>query len=370
MTATSQPGALPARPTAAAAPVRVLLIEDNAGFAYFIRDILMRLHAGQFVLDEARLLREGLARLRRGGVDLVLLDLGLPDSAREETFAGVQAVAEGVPILVLTVVEDDAIALQTMRAGAQDYLVKDQVDQSLLVRAIRYALERARSEAALHQLTARLLELQDEERRRIARDLHDSTAQNLAALSMNLSILQRQAAQLEPDARALLAETRAFADRCAQELRTTAYLLHPPLLDELGLAGAVRDYADGFADRSGIRVDLELPPGLERLPREVETTLFRVMQESLTNIHRHSGSPTASIRFQRSKGEISMEVRDKGNGLAAPVEPGAAGGLEGVGVGIAGMRERLRQLGGRLEIHSGGGGTTVCATLPIPGGVP
>jgi signal transduction histidine kinase len=149
-------------------------------------------------------------------------------------------------------------------------------------------------------------------------------------------------------------------------LRTTAYLLHPPLLDELGLAGAVRDYCDGFAKRSRIRVDLEVPTDLGRLPNDVETTLFRVMQECLVNIHRHSGSPSASIRFALQPHGIRMTVRDRGNGMAA--RPAAS--HEGMGVGIAGMRERLRQLGGQLEIDSGTGGTAVTAILPLPGGIP
>ena len=362
----SIPSSSDARPPGSAAPIHVLLIEDNLGFAYYIRDILMRQHAGAFRLDEAATLADGLAILRRGGVDVILLDLGLPDSAPTQTFARTQAQAPGVPIIILTVLEDGDVALQTVRAGAQDYLVKDQVDKRILVRTIRHARERARTEKALHQLTARVLELQDEERRRIARELHDVTAQNLAALCMNLALLNRWAPQMPPEARALLQESIVFAEQCATELRTTSYLLHPPLLDELGLAGAVRDYADGFADRSEIRVDLEIPPNLERLPTEIETAIFRVMQECLTNIHRHSGSPTASIRFSVTPTEIRLDVQDKGRGMSAELLSGAEGQFTGLGVGIAGMRERMRQLGGRLAILSGAQGTTVTVALPIP----
>jgi len=348
-------------------PVRVLLIEDNVGFAYYIRDALMRKHAGQFELAEARKLATGLKILKQGSIDVMLLDLGLPDSKRVETFSAAHAASPGTPIVVLTVLDDDEVGMQAMRGGAQDYLVKNQVNEILLVRSIRYAVERARIERALHRLSARLLQLQDEERRLIARELHDTTAQTLAALSMNLSLLNQRASQMDPETRNLLSQSVTFADKCSAELRTMSYLLHPPLLDELGLTGAVREYADGFAERSGIRVDLELPPNLRRLPKETETALFRVMQESLTNIHRHSGSRTASIMFTQENSEIRLDVKDAGGGIPRKRLTETPGVESGLGVGIVGMRERLRQLGGRLEIRSSPEGTTVTAVLPRGG---
>ena len=355
-------GAPPAQESAL--PIRVLLIEDNLGFAYFIRDVLLRQYENLFVVHQAQTLASGLGILAGNQIDVILLDLGLPDSARIETFSRTRACAPRIPVIILTVLDDDDIAMAAMRGGAQDYLIKEQVDKHLLTRSIRYAVERARADNALHELSARLLDLQDAERRRIARELHDSTAQTLAALSMNLSLLNRAIPELNPEAKALLSECGTFARRCSDELRTTAYLLHPPLLDELGLAGAVRDYCDGFAERSGIRVDLDLPRDLVRLSRDVERTLFRIMQECLTNIHRHSGSRTASIRFLYQPSEIRMEVQDMGNGMIQ--DPNAT--QEGLGVGIAGMRERVRQLGGRMEITTGQDGTTVCNVLPLPGG--
>ena len=352
-----------AKPSSDDAPIHVLLIEDNAGFAFFIRDVLVRQKKGGFSVDTAGTLADGLAILRKGGTDVVLLDLGLPDSIRSATFARVRSLAGDTPIIVLTVLEDDEVALKTVRAGAQDYLVKDQVEKNLLVRSIRYAVERARIERALHQLSGRLLESQDQERRRIARDLHDVAAQNLAALAMNLSLLKSFAEHMPPEGRALLDESLASAKACGTELRTVSYLLHPPLLDELGLAGAVREYADGFAERSGIRVDLEIPSDFGRLSADCETALFRVLQESLANIHRHSASPTASIRFACTPSEVLLEVADRGKGLKAGSLASGDASLR-MGVGIAGMRERIRQLGGRLEILTGAQGTTVTASLP------
>jgi signal transduction histidine kinase len=360
----SSPPALASAGRDAAAPLRVLLIEDNIGFAYLIKDVLCRRRDRVCEVHEAHTLAAGLETLGRVAIDVILLDLGLPDSARMETFSRTRARAPCVPIIVLTVLDDDDMAMAAMRGGAQDYLVKEQVNKQLLDRSIRYAVERARADNALHELSARLLDLQDAERRRIARDLHDSTAQTLAALAMTLSLLEQPVAALPADARALLVESMTLTRQCSDELRTTAYLLHPPLLDELGLSDAVRDYCDGFARRSGIRVDLELPPTLGRLSNEVETTLFRMMQECLTNIHRHSGSQTASIHLGLQPSEIRMEVRDRGNGMVSNPDVSQ----EGMGVGIAGMRERVRQLGGRLEIETGPGGTAITGILPLSGG--
>ena len=362
------PPAAPVLRWATAGQVRVLLIEDNLGFAYGIRDILMRQSAGRFIVHEAHTLAEGLDVADGGGIDVVLLDLGLPDSTRMATFERMHAHIPRVPIIILTVLDDDEMALQAMRMGAQDYLIKERIDRHLLARAIRYAVERARTDNTLRDFSARLMDLQDAERRRIARDLHDSTAQTLAALSMNLSMLHRQAEALGPVAGALVTECATLARQCSDELRTMAYLLHPPLLDELGLEGAVRDYCDGFAERSGIRVDLALPSDIGRLPKEAETTLFRVMQESLTNVHRHSGSRTASIRLIRGPSDVRLEVQDSGRGLPPGILQGGGGLAAGVGVGIAGMRERLGQLGGRLEIVTGDGGVTFRAVLPINAG--
>jgi PAS domain S-box-containing protein len=230
--------------------------------------------------------------------------------------------------------------------------------------AARDITERKQAEEALRHLPGRLLQVQDEERRRVARELHDTIAQSLAALSINLNLLQGAAPPLDERAKQLLADSVALAEHCTQQARTSSYLLYPPLLDELGLAGAIRDHADGFACRTGLRVDLELPPDLGRLPRETELALFRVLQEALANVHRHSGSKTASIRVAQPADEIRLEVRDKGHGMVPRSNPRAVGGYPTLGVGIAGMGERMRQLGGRLEIQSDDRGTTVIAILP------
>ena len=223
--------------------------------------------------------------------------------------------------------------------------------------------KRKEAEEKLRQLSARLLRHRDEEQRHIARELHDVIGQNLAAMTINLDFLLTSADRLPPQARQALLDSEAMAKQTAKEVRTFSYLLHPPLLEELGLGGALQDYVPGFARRSGIRVDLELPPEFGRMPQETELALFRVIQESLANIHRHSGSKTACITLNQTTDEVQLEVRDAGRGFVlTPSE--SAGPASPLGVGILGMQERLRQLGGRLHISSNSRGTIVRATLP------
>lgn len=227
---------------------------------------------------------------------------------------------------------------------------------SAIVRDIR---EIKKNERRLSQLSGRLLRLQDEERRRLARELHDSTTQSLAALNMKLSALNATA-QLHPQKReALLAEGLALAKNIERELRTHTYLLHPPLLDERGLDAALHWLTDGFAVRSGISVDLDLEDlPSERLPEAVELAIFRVVQEGLSNIHRHSRSSTAGVHLRRDAGSMVLEIWDAGIGLPKNIDKIG-------GVGIAGMRERLAQIGGTLQMNSTKAGTTVSAKIPL-----
>jgi PAS domain S-box-containing protein len=240
-----------------------------------------------------------------------------------------------------------------------------QTDEGTLVTsAIRDITERKRAEESLRLLSGQLLQLQDQERRRIARELHDSAGQLLAALGMNLSLVESEDGNIAPRAAKAIRESVGLVQELSRELRTISHLLHPPLLDEVGLASALRSYLDGFTERSKIKVDLELPDDLGRLPQDLETSVFRVVQECLTNIHRHSESPDARIRISRSDSEVSLEVEDRGKGI--PQEKREAMDSGGTpGVGIRGMRERLRQLGGSLEIRSSRRGTVVVARLPV-----
>ena len=227
--------------------------------------------------------------------------------------------------------------------------------------------DRKRAEEAVRQLSGHILRLQDEERRRIARELHDSTAQLLTALSMNLS-LAAKCPSVAHDAQAsrLLAESEALANQASDEVRNISHLLHPPDLDAVGLVAAIRWYAARFSERSGIAVKLNLPARLSRMPQDNEIALFRVAQESLTNVQRHSGSKVVRIRIVQHNHAVDLEIEDKGHGIPAGVLGQEQQSVERLGVGIAGMRERVKQLGGRLEIVSSPRGTKVKATVPCP----
>jgi PAS domain S-box-containing protein len=225
-----------------------------------------------------------------------------------------------------------------------------------------HAAELELANQGLRQLSARLLQLQDEERRRLARELHDSVGQMLAAVKMNSSVLQ--SLRLQPEAAKCAAESDRLLDDIIAEVRTISHLLHPPLLDEVGLPVAVKCYVEGFSERSRIAVTLDMEEDIGRLGHETEIALFRILQEGLTNVHRHSGSRSASVRLAQRDGKVRLEIIDRGKGIPAKkqLDLNSPGQL---GVGFRGMRERVLQIGGNLEIHSGANGTTVVAIVPV-----
>ena len=238
-------------------------------------------------------------------------------------------------------------------------------DGIVVTSAIRDISQRKRAEEALRTLSGQLLRSQDEERRRIARELHDSSGQVLAALGMTLTPVESENGKIPPRTAKAIKESLGLVKDLSNQLRTISHLLHPPLLDEVGLSSALRLFLEGFEERSKIKVALEIPNSFERLPQELETAIFRVVQECLTNIHRHSGSRVAAIRVAREGNEVKVEVRDQGKGMpAGPNDVSRA--HRRMGVGIQGMHERITQLGGRFEIRSGKKGTTVVASVPVP----
>jgi signal transduction histidine kinase len=257
---------------------------------------------------------------------------------------------------------DDIIHLGIflMVAGLINYLSRSRIRAEEALRVSHQELE-ARIEsrtADLRRLSAQLLHFQDEERRRIARLLHETVSQDLAALKMDLSAVRRLW-------KAPLDEALALTDDCIRQVRTVSYLLHPPLLDEAGLSSALQWYSTGFEQRSGVKTELVLPPTLDRLPRDTETTIFRLVQECLTNVHRHSGSPSARISIRETSGELIVEISDRGHGMAGPALAAMGRSTPPLGVGIMGMRERVKQAGGTMTIQSDDRGTTVTAVLPM-----
>jgi PAS domain S-box-containing protein len=225
--------------------------------------------------------------------------------------------------------------------------------------------DQKRNEEVLHALSARLLHVQDEDRRRIAHGLHDGAFQRLAALEFKLSLVGQAAPKLPPAAQRSLTECLDLIGECCNDLGNLAYLIQPPLLEEQGLGPALRAYIAGYNRRPGPQISLNFPSRLGKLPAYVEITLFRIAQEALANIERHSGSATAEINFLRKNGELILEVTDHGCGISKEILKQLNSGTALPGIGIAGMRERVRQLDGLMKICSGSGGTTVTVKLPI-----
>jgi signal transduction histidine kinase len=214
------------------------------------------------------------------------------------------------------------------------------------------------------ELSVQVLRLQDEERRRIARELHDGVGQILAALGMNIAMVRHESDKLSDEAARAVSETAFMVEELSREIRTMSHLLHPPMLDEIGLSSALRWYVDGFSERSKVKVNLDFPEELGRLSSEMELTIFRMIQECLTNVHRHSGSTSAAIRVWEREHQVRVEVQDQGKGIP-PEKQADLNSSDRAGVGFRGMRERLRKLNGTLEIRSDAMGTTVIASLPL-----
>lgn len=264
------------------------------------------------------------------------------------------------PVTLISAVRS-ALLARRRQYEVRDHLRERDAAEEALRRA-HDALESLVEErtAALRRLSGRLLRVQDEERRRIARELHDSLGQDLTAAKISLDML----AQEYPADSAHLRDARVLVDRSISDTRTLSHLLHPPLLDEAGFASAAKWYVEGFGQRSGIAAELHLPEHVHRLPRPAEIALFRILQEALTNVHRHSGSGAVEVRVTTDESTVVLTVRDFGVGVGRDVldrfwKTGS------VGVGLAGIRERLKGLGGFLEIEASAGGTLLKATIPV-----
>lgn len=270
---------------------------------------------------------------------------------------------------VLIVFAAEAIRRSSHRLHAANRELAEQADA---LRALSQQLERRveertaqlkLAESSARQLGAQVLKMQDEERRRIARDLHDSVGQAVAILNMNLGQLSRST-NLNSLESAMVADSKIIANDVSDEVRTISYLLHPPLLDDMGLPAALKWYVEGFSKRSGITTHLELSRDFGRLPADCEIAVFRIVQESLTNIHRHAESRHAIVRVTWEAEQVEVEVEDGGKGISVDRHTDFAAGAA-MGVGLRGMRERVAQLGGKLDLQSTGSGTVVRATLPL-----
>jgi len=249
--------------------------------------------------------------------------------------------------------------------GDKEIAARKLTEQALRKVQTRLEIDIDTRTTQLHQLSVKLMNLQDEERRRIARDLHDSAGQYLAGIQMNLSALLGQNSVSTAPAISRISESLALAEQCQSEIRTISYLLHPPLLDETGLHAALSWYVEGFAKRSGIRVDLEIPETLPRLSAETETALFRVIQQGLANIHRHSNSKVAGIVIDVNAESVTLDIVDEGSGIVPEILGEFHSGTRLPGIGMAGMRERIRNMGGQFHVESSDAGTSIHISLPL-----
>jgi PAS domain S-box-containing protein len=272
--------------------------------------------------------------------------------------------------VIISAIRDETGQLIGFGKVTRDYTERIKSNQ-LLLKEIAERTEAQRklhdSEKSLRQLSLRLLQTQDEERRRIGRDLHDSVGQYLVGLKMKVDSLKSSAQRSQRVNGGELAECSQLIEEAIAEVRTISYLLYPPMLEELGLKSAVPWYLDGFTKRSGIKTTFEVSPEFDRIPSDLELALFRILQESLTNVHRHSGSSTAIVRLLTTSRTVVLQVIDEGKaGQSKNPDDRAQDWMGAFGVGLRGMDERLRQLGGTLELSSTREGTTVSATLPLP----
>lgn len=380
--------------------IRILTVDDNEALRY---SLVRSLRDAGYEVVEAKTGAEAIARAAELP-DLITLDINLPDISGFQVCRKIKAdpATTHIPILhVSSTFVDPQSRIQGLEGGADAYL-SEPIDRGELVATVGALLRLKRAETAarlqaeaaeaarrelaqlnatlelrvsertaelkiandgLRELSVRLLLLQDEERRRIARELHDTVGQLLAAITMNMAVVETELSSLSPEAQKAFLENRAFVQQILGGIRTISHLLHPPLLDESGLPSALRWYVEEFSQRSGIRVNLELSSNFERFASALETAVFRIVQEALGNIHRHSQSPTADIRLSADRECLKLEIRDAGRGIPADMQRQIKTGIR-TGVGLRGMRERVAQMGGQLEIESSEKGTAILASFP------
>jgi len=369
---------------------RVLVADDNSDMRHYLARLLSEQYEVETVADG----QAALEAVQTKPPDLIVSDVMMPILDGFELLNALRGNEQTrtIPVVLLSARAGEESRVEGIEAGADDYLIKPfsarellarvsgrleiarlQRDRETQLRTSQAELERRVQERTqelfnaseeLRELSARILQAQDEERRRIARELHDGAGQLLAAIGMEASNLAREGDRLSARAASSLSNIESFVAQMTKDIRTMSHLLYPPLLDEVGLQSALTEYVRGFAERSGIQVSLDLPAAMERLDRDYELSLFRIVQECLTNIHRHSGSKTASIRIVLNDGALALEVRDEGRGI--PAERLSEIQSRGSGVGIRGMRERTLQLSGTMSIESDGSGTRIHVVIPTP----
>jgi signal transduction histidine kinase len=343
--------------------INILMVDDQPSKLLSYDAILNDLGEN---LIKAQSGSEALDHLLKTDIAIVLMDVNMPEMDGFELAKMIHEhphFQNTAIIFVSAVLLTDLDKLRGYQHRALDYISVPVIPE-LLRAKVKVFAELYRKSRQLEMLNAQMMMLQDEERRHIAREFHESVGQLLAALGMNIGVVQAESHKLSPRAAKCVAENAGLVEEFNKQIRTTSYLLHPPLLDEVGLPSALRWYVEGFSERSKVEVKLDVPVNFGRMPEEMELSIFRMVQECLTNIHRHAASPTAAIRITQENGHLTVEIEDAGKGIP-PEKQLALESSAQTGVGLRGMRERLRRLGGTLDIQSKGGGTRVTATLPV-----
>lgn len=379
---------------------KVLIVDDNEALRYSLVRCLRQ--AGYQTIEASS--GEQALKLADEKPDLITLDINLPGISGFEVCQNLKSNPETshIPVLHISATCIDPESRVRGLAGGADAYLAEPIDRGELVATVGALLRLknaemlARNEAeaaknarrqlselnatletrvnartaelqvaneSFRKLSARLLQMQDEERKRLARELHDGIGQILVAITMNNSALMEEASGLSSDAVKALQENESMVQEVIRSIRTISHLLHPPLLEEAGLPSALQWYVEEFSNRSGIKVSLNCPGTLARLPGDMETAIFRIVQESLGNVHRHSGSPTAKIDLNVNDGRAYLSISDEGKGIPE-VKQREIESSARAGVGIRGMRERVKLFGGEMQIHSAGSGTTVTAVMP------
>jgi len=383
------------------APLKILLVEDSPSDAALLQESLTQSGFERFEFTHAERWAVAAQNLRQGQFDVMLLDLSLPDRTGRDTFLQARAEAAHLPIVVLTGSADESAGLEAVRHGIQDYLIKGQADGRQTARAIRYAIERKRLEEALQKIQAelekrveertaelsktnqalqaeiaqreraeaahrqvlrRLADAEETERGRISRELHDRLGQDLTGLKLGLQQIRKQGPLASP-VQESVGKLERLADGLLRDIHRLAWELHPAALDDLGLEAAMRQYTAEWSENNRVPVDFH-SNGVEapRLPLQIETTLYRITQEALTNVTRHANAKRVSVLLERRPGHVSLIVEDDGGGFDTGIQASAAQGK----LGLLGMRERVTLAGGTLEIESTlGVGTTVFVRVPL-----
>ena len=350
-------------------PINVLLVEDNPGDARLLRETLADAGDHGFELDRVGTLKDGLDRLAQEGVNLVLLDLSLPDSNGLDTFVRVHTEAPGIPIVVLTGLADETLAAAALREGAQDYLVKGRLDPDLLVRSMRYAIERMRADKALRQSEERLRELAVlEERNRMAREIHDTLAQGFTGIVIQIEAAEQVMKGSPDQVSEHLNKAKGLARESLQEARRSVWDLLPRALEGRNLETALEDEVKRYPNTAGEAVSFTLKGKERRLPENLQAAMLRICQESLTNVRRYASASKVEVTLSFHAEAVALRIRDDGVGFDYQRVKNEAEGRLG-GFGLSGMEQRVQLLRGSFEVTSTKGeGTLVEVVVPTSRG--